>query len=830
MLTGVLGAGGAPTGVVYFVATNGNDSWSGKLPAPNKDKTDGPFSSIVRARDAIRALRGGGGLTQPVTVQIRGGVYYVPETIVFGPQDSGTKDCPVSYVAYRGEKPELCGGRRVTGWSRPGMVAPRRVLSVSLPDVKEGKWTFRQLFVYGPGGSAGERQTRARCPNVDPTDPYRKGFFYVDKRVEGLGGAVGNIHNPGDWMDYRVKVPADGEFQFWMFYGALNQPFGTTDMGGRTVLIVDGGEPILLLNLPDTGGWNVSTWSVCATLRLTAGTHVLRWQNVKGGGLDIGGYALSDDPGWKPVGTNLPKAAEGKHVVVIAADSFEKFDGRQLSVSSESGAGSTTEMRYQKGTFKPAWAQAPGAEVHVFQTGNCRAFKEIVSIAGVDEGTRTVSLTGKECTSLIYAGDRYFVENVFEELDSPAEWYLNQQTGVLYYWPKEGFSEKSEVIAPVLGRVFDFEADPAKQQTVSYIRLAGLTVRDTEYYPTDGCEAYGTGNDGAVYLKGATNCAIENCTFHNTGRYAVCLTGSSDNRVVGNEIGHSAEGGVLLLVGAARNTVSDNHIHHCGIVYKHIGGVILEGSGTDENVIAHNDIHDMSRYGISLKGAGSRNVIEYNRVRRTNLETFDTGGIEVTQQDKDFRSGSIIRNNIVGDTFGWYADGPKRSVYLSWGIYLDSFAGGYTVTNNITYRNSHGGIMFQGGKDNKVENNIFVDSSYSQAYISNFADNSEGLTLERNIFYFTDPKAMLFATGRLDEKVIRVDRNLYCHAGSQDLTINGAPLADWQKRGFDANSVIADPLFVNAKADDYSLRPDSPAFKLGFQPIDTSKVGIRRPR
>lgn len=34
----------------FYVATNGNDSWSGTLEAPNSDKTDGPFASIERAQ------------------------------------------------------------------------------------------------------------------------------------------------------------------------------------------------------------------------------------------------------------------------------------------------------------------------------------------------------------------------------------------------------------------------------------------------------------------------------------------------------------------------------------------------------------------------------------------------------------------------------------------------------------------------------------------------------------------------------------------------------------------------------------------------------------
>lgn len=218
-----------------------------------------------------------------------------------------------------------------------------------------------------------------------------------------------------------------------------------------------------------------------------------------------------------------------------------------------------------------------------------------------------------------------------------------------------------------------------------------------------------------------------------------------------------------------------------------------------------------------------------NRVQWTNLETYDTGGIEVTQHDRNLQSGSVIRDNIVGDSVGWYAQGPDKDVYMSWGIYLDSFAGGYTVTNNITYRNSHGGIMLQGGKGNKVFNNIFVDSTMAQGYFPNFQDNSTGQALERNIFYYSDPEALLIAGGNLTPEVLRADHNLYYAPGvaTPRIRVRGiASFAQWQERGFDRNSVIADPRFLDPAKDDYALRPDSPAFALGFQAIDTRRVGL----
>ena len=808
----------APT---FYVSPAGDDAWSGTLPAPNSAKTDGPFASIHKARDTVRQLKAKqGGLREAVCVQIRGGDYYLPETITLGPEDSGTAECTISYEAFPGERPVLSGGQRISGW-RPFR---GKIQVAELPEVQAGRWSFRSLFADG------KRQIRARTPNFCPADPYQKGFLYAARDPDGFGYAVGNIHNPGDWMEYKAQIPVDGEYAVWIYYGASNRQWGVKALDGRMVISVDGKEPVPLTNLPDTGTWNLSLWSRAASLRLTQGEHVLKWQNVKGGGIQLGAFALSDDPAWKPAGTSLAKAAPGKHVMVIQAANFARSQGKQLSVGG-AGGGSPTHFRFAPGTVKPSWADAPDAEVHFFQSESCRAFMEIVSLKGVDQKSCTVTVGGKECLVGLRAGDRYFVENVMEALDSPGEWYLNRQTGQLFYWPPGELSDASRVVAPRLGRIFQFLGDAAKGKPVAHVKIAGLSFQESDYSPDDGCAGYGMGNDGALYLKDAAHSTIENCTLRGIGKYAVCLAGGSHNTIRGNDVCDGGEGGVLLLK-TAHNTVEDNHLHHLGAVYKHIGGVILEGLGTDDNLIAHNHVHDVSRYGISLKNAGGRNRIEFNRVQNTNLETYDTGGIEVTQHDKEFRSGGVIRNNVVADTIGYSADGPK-AVFLSWGIYLDSYAGGYTVTHNVCFRSAHGGLMLQGGKDNRIENNIFVGGKLNQMHISNFANNSTGQVLQRNIFYYTDPDAVLLSAGNLTPQVIRADRNLYFHAGGKELAFRGGGIrsfADWQRRGFDQNSLVADPRFVDPEHDDYSLRPDSPAFQLGFEPIDASKAGLLRPR
>lgn len=792
----------------FYVAPNGRDNWTGKLPAPNARQTEGPFATLSGARDAIRKARAAGRLPQDkeILVLIRAGKYTMMEPLVFGPEDSF-----LTFAAYPQEKPQIIGGRLLSGL-KPG---PEGVWTIALSDVQAGRWNFRSLFVNG------QRMIRARHPNYDPSDPYRKGFLYVGMDPHAFGISVGNIHNVGDWMEYKITVPADGEYTFWVYYGAHNEPFGRKTMDGRTAISVDGGEKIPLVDLPDTGSWAVSRWGKSATLKLTAGEHILRWENLQGGGLNLEAFALSDDPQWKPEGDRLPPVGEGKHKLLIQAESFVAFHGPQLTVSG-SGRGDKDKFYYAQGDIKPSWAQAPEAEIHIFQTGNCRAFKEICWIERIDEAERLVYLKGPECTSTLHVGDRYFVENVRELLDAPGEFYLDRQAGILYLKPPAGFTPQAEILAPYVGRLME-AVSPNSEQPLEGLRFQGLIFRGGDWDFEDGCRGYGMGLNGVLYFKNARRCEIRGCRFYNIGKDAICLDGGERNIIAQNDITDSAEGGINI-INSHDNEIVENHIHHIGRVYKHNGAITLQNRAS-RNLVARNVVHDLPRYGITMKNAGLENVIAYNRVGNTNLETYDTGGIEVTQHDREERSGTKIVGNIVADTIGYSSTGEKPT-FLSWSIYLDSFAGGYTVQNNLCYRSMHGGIMFQGGKDNIVTNNILLHGQAGQGHISNFAGNMTGCVLERNIVAWENPQAYLWAGPLVKPENIRVDYNLYFCPGLETFAMGWGykTFAAWREAGYDAHSRIADPLFVNPAADNYDLRPESPAFQLGFQKIDFSQV------
>ncbi len=89
-----------------YVSTAGNDTWSGRLAAPNAEKTDGPFASLGRARDELRKVDP----ARSRRVILRQGAYRVEETFALGKEDSGTESRPAVWQAAPGEEVRLVGG------------------------------------------------------------------------------------------------------------------------------------------------------------------------------------------------------------------------------------------------------------------------------------------------------------------------------------------------------------------------------------------------------------------------------------------------------------------------------------------------------------------------------------------------------------------------------------------------------------------------------------------------------------------------------------------------------------------------------------------------
>jgi len=140
---------GAKAGT-YYVAVNGNDSWSGRISKPNVSRTDGPLAALEAACKAARRL----GTKQSRRVVVQGGQYFLDKPLVLTDRDAG-----LSIESAPGEKVCLYGGRKVVGWKRDG----EKFYSAKLLGVKDRSWDFRALVVNG------RFCPRARVPE--------KGFF-----------------------------------------------------------------------------------------------------------------------------------------------------------------------------------------------------------------------------------------------------------------------------------------------------------------------------------------------------------------------------------------------------------------------------------------------------------------------------------------------------------------------------------------------------------------------------------------------------------------------------------------------------------------------------
>ncbi len=821
MLFFALPAHAAPAGT-FYVSPAGNDAWSGTLAAPNKAKSDGPFATLGRAQQAIRDARRQSPAVAP-TVILRAGAYYLRAPLLLGPEDSGTPEKPVTWRAAPGETVVISGGRPIRGpWKR----VDGNVWQTDVPEARDGRWPFRLLRV-------GEQWAiRARYPNFDPKNPTTGGWLFVrktDKQEGSFGAAVGNIHNPGDFMDWNVEVPAEGDYHVYHYYGAHNQPFGRTDMGGRLAFSVDGGPQVLLQNLPDTGGWTAWKWSERnATLHLSAGKHTIRWTNVAGGGFNYDAFALCDDAEWKPQGAPPKGPAAGKHLLVVHAETFVKSQGKELSVAQPA---SRRHFGFDTGAMK-AWPRSKGIEMHVFPAWGWVNSIEPVEILDLAKGVGT--LAGREASQELRVGNRYYLENIAEELDAPDEWYLDPETGVLRYWPSDTGFAKQAIVAPVLDRLLHVKGEP--NRPAGHIRFVGLTFMDTTYTPRIENPYYPP--DAALWIEDAGGCLIEGCRFTRTGGSALNLVGeSAGNHFLGNTVEYVGQNGVFMDAKEKTfphdNVVAGCHLHHLGLVYKHVAGVSIGArdpslARAPGNLIAHNDIHDVPRYGIGIKMSQGNHVVEFNDIRNSNLETNDTGGIESCIRNEN-AAGNTYRYNLVLDAVGMLTkpDGTFVTPHYTWGIYMDDHSSHAHIHGNICARNTIGGVNIHGGRECVIENNILVDSADWQANFSNIGTAMVKNVFRRNILYRLKPEgSMLRIGGYTPEVLAECDGNLYWQAGDAPaLNLNGKPFAEWQKMGYDQHSVVADPLFENPEKDDYRLKADSPAWKLGFERIPVEKIG-----
>lgn len=136
----------------FYVAPGGADTWSGRLSEPNSERSDGPFASLARARDAVREVKTREE-AKDIVVQIRDGICRLDETVVFGVEDSGDGEATITYEAYPGETPVFHSDIEIGGWAKlegktPSLpqAARGKVWVTDAPKVNGAPWRFFTLY------------------------------------------------------------------------------------------------------------------------------------------------------------------------------------------------------------------------------------------------------------------------------------------------------------------------------------------------------------------------------------------------------------------------------------------------------------------------------------------------------------------------------------------------------------------------------------------------------------------------------------------------------------------------------------------------------------
>ena len=467
-------------------------------------------------------------------------------------------------------------------------------------------------------------------------------------------------------------------------------------------------------------------------------------------------------------------------------------------------------------------------------------------IDSVDTATHTVRFAAplKEWWSIGYweAAQRYYVENAFELLDQPGEWYLDRGTGVLSYRPLPGERiDRIHAVAPVLGELIRLAGNADEGKFIRNVTFSGLTFHHADWTlaPTGNSSTQAAVNVPAVITAdGALDCAVERCEVAHIGTYGIWFRrGCKDCRIQQNRLFDLGAGGIRVgeanmppndQTETSRTLVDNNHIFDGGHVYAAGIGVWLAQSS--HNRISHNDIHDMLYSGISVgwnwgleKNRTHHNLIERNHVHDLVHGTLSDAGLIYCL---GVSPGSVIRNNVFHDIW------PYSKPALGWGIYLDAKCGNYLVENNLVYNTLSGGLMFNnGGHEHVFRNNIFAMSTNQALWPYSERRPS---TFRHNIVYLTQGDLLIpYGERSLNERISAGEPlgdwndNLYWHtAGADRLRFYRNSFSAWQKLGLDRNSVIADPRFKDPAQRDFQLEPDSPALALGFSPLDVGDVGL----
>jgi parallel beta-helix repeat protein len=355
------------------------------------------------------------------------------------------------------------------------------------------------------------------------------------------------------------------------------------------------------------------------------------------------------------------------------------------------------------------WSTAPDALLYGYWKLNWSDQSVDVDSFDAERGiirSRQPSLYG------VRKGQRFYVYNLLEELDAPGEWYLDRKTNILYVHPGT--------------------AAPAASIEISLLGEPLIRIRRTSNVQFEDLQVE-LGRGRGISVEDARSVRLTNLHVANFGRDGIRVSGGQDNLVEACEIRNTGMGGVSLAGGNLKTLTPANHqavnnlIHDYGrIVQTYQPGIRLSGVGLRA---AHNEIHSAPHAAILF--SGNNHLIECNHLHHVVRESDDAAAIYAGRSWTS--RGTIIRHNLLREIMGY-----KHGTHRVSGIYLDDGISGTMIEGNL-FVDVAQGVLINGGRDNRVENNVFIrvenamrGTDLSEAYkgwaFSSWVTLNKGLT------------------------------------------------------------------------------------------------------
>lgn len=544
----------------------------------------------------------------------------------------------------------------------------------------------------------------------------------------------------------------------------------------------------------------------------------------------IGGRSVK---GWKPVTASAilnrlsPEARKSVQVVSLATagltpgtlrsrgfhdgkaiSALELFaDGEPMTLSRWPNRGSYTEtveslgpksFRYD-GDRPKRWTGPNDPWVFGYLRFDwCDTYERV---SDLDKEKRTVTLA-REPDYGIDAKRRFYFFNILEELDSPGEYFVDRRAGKLYFWPPKG--TRDTVASEVEGPLFHIS-------NAEDVTLSGLTLEG--------------GRDGAVLVDGGKNVRVESCTIRNMGTYGVAIHGATESGVAHCDLTGLGSRGIELF-GGNRETLTpaslyaiDNHIWaYSRWPRTYQAGVAVEGVGAR---VANNLIEEAPHNAILL--SGNDHLVELNDIRRVCLETGDSGAIYMGHNLT--MRGNRIRSNRFREIVPKLTTAGAFTNVMS--VYLDDQWSGTEISGNV-FEGPGTGILIGGGRDNRVENNVFVGKDpafhidergkdWAKDKENGFIEEARRLKVDSPPYSSRYPRLATF----FNEEIMKATGNTFV----RNIIAGDRPF--WFQNGLTERDLEYKDNVITAKS---SLSEALEKAPKGFQPIPLKQIGLTTKR